>query len=88
MKPLLAIALLTAAYIYLLAAVLGVPRGTEHRKASETSVPPRLFLNGEIARIAATGCEVVVQSAVWDAECHCYLYTVTPASEDLTTVSR
>jgi hypothetical protein len=84
MKPLFGIAMLSASYIYLSAAIpAGHGRHSPSSKAGESAVPPippRLFDNGEIARIAATGCEVVVQSAVWDAGCHCYLYTVLPAS--------
>ncbi len=84
--------LFVASFAYLLAAIpAGHGRHSPSSKAGESAVPPippRLFLNGETARIAATGCKVVVQSAVWDAGCPCYLYTVLPAPEDLTTVSR
>ena len=77
MKPIIGTMLLVASYIYLSAAISGVPRGAAHH-AGETAVPPRLFDNGEIARIAATGRKVIVQSAEWDSAQHCYFYTVTP----------
>lgn len=78
MKPAAAIALFIFSFVYLLAAIPGMPRGTAHHIAGDTAVPPRLFANGEVAINAATHKKVVVQSAAWDKACHCYIYTVTP----------
>jgi hypothetical protein len=83
MKPTALAALLIVSFIYLSAAIPGRPR-LHSPPAGGTAVPPRLFDNGEVARIAANGCEVVVQSAVWDAGCRCWIYTVVPASASLT----
>lgn len=69
--------ILVAGYIFLGTVVLGTSRAPSVPHKSTTQ-PPRLFLNGEVARDAVTGRKVVVQSAQWDKTCHCYLYTVTP----------
>jgi len=79
MKPLIPLALLLASYIYLATAVFGHVHGNANpARPANTAIPPRLFDNGEIARIAATGRKVIVQSAEWDSAQHCYFYTVTP----------
>ena len=83
MKPLIPISLL----ILSAAIPAGHGRHSPSSKAGDSAVPPippRLFLNGEIARIAADGCKVVVQSAEWDAGCPCYVYTVLPAPPNST----
>jgi hypothetical protein len=80
-KPIIGTALLIASFIYLSAAIPaghGRHRQTQAGDTAVPPIPPRLFDNGEIARIAATGRKVVVQSAVWDSAQHCYIYTCTP----------
>ena len=70
--------LFIASIAFLATAVLGSRSHIPQPSRGGTSVPPRLFLNGEVARVAATGKKVVVQSAQWDKGCHCYIYTVKP----------
>jgi hypothetical protein len=77
------VAMYVASFIYLSAAIPaghGRHRQTQAGDTAVPPIPPRLFDNGEIARIAATGRKVVVQSAVWDSKCHCYVYTVIPSN--------
>ena len=70
---------LFGAYVFIATAVFGHVHGNANpARPANTAIPPRLFDNGEIARIAATGRKVVVQSAEWDSAQHCYFYTVTP----------